>query len=398
MLMFKKIILIKKDWFKLKNGVKYDMLKIQNRKGVSIMVGYVLLVVFAVIIGAITFAWLKTYVPAEALNCPDGVSVFVSEAAFNDSTLKLNLSLRNNGRFDIAGYFIHASNDSSQELPTMDLSPYLNESFSGKRFGNSVVFDQGGNLFKTGEQERNIFDIPSEIGGLYSIRIIPTRFQEVDNRQRFVSCSGAKVQQLVGEPIVCIPKTCSSLGYTECNPPSWSQSDGCGGILDCGSCLSPEQCDVSGECYDPSNCMPAPNPTLPGVCGSMVCGTATNGTCGSVSCGTCITGFECNATGQCVSTIGNGVCDPGEDCSEPACAGQQAQCQTNYICQGGSCVLDTSGVSSCQGYCVLLGNYSTGFCTNSVGNCQNGGGVYQSVGDQWCTGGAQADTCCCTPL
>src|SRR3972149_7231492 len=274
-------------------------MSLQDKKGVSIMVGYVLLVVFAVIIGAITFAWLKTYVPAEALNCPDGVSVFVSEATFNDSTLKLNLSLRNNGRFDIAGYFIHASNDSSQELPTMDLSPYLNESFSGKRFGNSVVFDQGGNLFKTGEQERNIFDIPSEIGKPYSIRIIPTRFQEVDNRQRFVSCSDAKVQQLVGEPFVCIPKTCSSLGYTECNPSSWSQSDSCGGTLDCGSCLSPEQCDVSGECYDPTSCAPDVNP-----CGTQQCGTATNGTCGQVNCGPnnglCDSGFECDqATGQC---------------------------------------------------------------------------------------------------
>ena len=186
----------------------------QNRKGVSEMVGYILLVVFTVIMGAIVFAWLKTYVPAEALNCPDGVSVFVSEATFNDSTLKLDLSLRNNGRFDIAGYFIHATNSSSQGFPTIDLSPYLNESFSGKKFGNSVVFcttqescfGQEGNIFKTGDQKTNIFDIPSGITKIYSIRITPTRFQEENGRQRFVSCGNAKVLLLLRSPYSQLPQ------------------------------------------------------------------------------------------------------------------------------------------------------------------------------------------------
>ena len=102
-----------------------------------------------------------------------------------------------------------------------------------------------------------------------------------------------------------------------------------------------------------------------------------------------------------VSTIGNGVCDPGETCAdEPvACNGQRAQCQANYICQGGNCVLDTSGVSSCPGYCVLLGIYSNGACTSSAGTCQAGGGIYEPVGNQWCSlKDPQADTCCCVPL
>ena len=57
-----------------------------NKKGVSVIIGYVLLIAFAILISAGVYAWLKTYVPREPLNCPDGVSIFVKEAGFNSST------------------------------------------------------------------------------------------------------------------------------------------------------------------------------------------------------------------------------------------------------------------------------------------------------------------------
>lgn len=365
------------------------LLQDKNKKGVSEMVGYVLLVVFAVIIGAIVFTWLKTYVPAEALNCPDGVSIFIDGATFDSSNSQLELTLKNNGRFDIAGYFIHATNSSAQELPTIDLSPYLNESFGGKKFGNSVIIGQGenlsfgkeGNLFKTGDMKSNTFDIPPEIGELYSIRIVPTRFQEENKRQRFVSCSDAKVQQLIGEQCVpdCTGKVCGS--------------DGCGGS--CGSCSSGFFCDAIGQCISTS-CIPVSNP-----CGIRVCGTATNGTCGQVNCGTCNSGFTCNVTvGQCISDCGNGIINAGEGCDDGDTTsgdGCSSTCtvENYYSCVGQPSVC-TVNVASCPSYCVYLG-YSTGFCTNSEGNCAQSGGVYKSGGNQWCTGGAQADTCCCAP-
>ncbi len=43
------------------------------------------------------------------------------------------------------------------------------------------------------------------------------------------------------------------------------------------------------------DCIPAPDPTLSGICGSFTCGTADNGTCGSVSCGTCSPGSLCDS-------------------------------------------------------------------------------------------------------
>src|SRR6266542_2529920 len=106
-----------------------------------------------------------------------------------------------------------------------------------------------------GDMRTNIFDIPANLGNPYSARVIPVRYQEVDNRQRFVSCGDAKVQQLVTEPGVeniCIPSiTCLSLGYS-CNPPGWDKNNGCTlGALNCGSCSGGQSCNTTGQCETP---------------------------------------------------------------------------------------------------------------------------------------------------
>src|ERR1700722_6418274 len=40
---------------------------------------------------------------------------------------------------------------------------------------------------------------------------------------------------------MCTPKTCAQLGY-DCG----TNADGCGGTIDCGSCMSPQFCGAAG--------------------------------------------------------------------------------------------------------------------------------------------------------
>ena len=162
----------------------------KQKKGVSILVGYILLIVFAIIISGIAFVWLRSYVPRDSLACDEGTEIAISSASFTASSGILNITIKNNGRFSVSGYFIHASNTSGVDVDTIDLSLYLNESFGGKFFGNSILFlDSSGNSFDPGEQTSHRFDIPSTYGTIYTISLTPARFQVEDNKQRYVSCS-----------------------------------------------------------------------------------------------------------------------------------------------------------------------------------------------------------------
>ena len=78
----------------------------KTKRGVSIMIGYILLITFVIAISIFVYQWLKTYVPKEGLECPDGVSIYISKANINPNEGKLTLTLKNTGRFDINGVFV----------------------------------------------------------------------------------------------------------------------------------------------------------------------------------------------------------------------------------------------------------------------------------------------------
>ena len=131
-----------------------------NKKGISIIIGYVLLVTFAIILGGILYQWLKTYVPKDILKCPDGVSVFIEKVSCINiaDKLELNLTLKNNGRFAIAGYFIHATDDPSQELATIDLSKDHFE--GGNKDRSAILFSvEEDNPIKPNDRKKSRFNL-----------------------------------------------------------------------------------------------------------------------------------------------------------------------------------------------------------------------------------------------
>ena len=171
----------------------------KNKKAISPMIGYILLISSAVLMSVIVYAWLKTYVPQAALECPDTTSIFIKNyTCISDN--QLNLTIRNNGNFNVAGYFVRIANVSGQELATVDLSSQLQIQFGGAIVGNSVLFDESdsGNSFIPNEESTSVFNI-TDINYIYFIELTPIRIQEVNNRDRTASCGDAKIK----EEIVC---------------------------------------------------------------------------------------------------------------------------------------------------------------------------------------------------
>lgn len=169
----------------------------RNKRGLSMIIGYVLLITISIVMSVIVFQWLRGYVPKDAIKCSEGTSILIKDISYNCISKTLNVTIKNNGKFSVNGYFIHASNKTNEEIATIDLSSKI--IFGGNVSGSSITFSQDRNSLTPDEPtnaKKSIFNV-SGYGTLYKIEIIPTRFQEEDGKNRFVSCGDAKIKETV---------------------------------------------------------------------------------------------------------------------------------------------------------------------------------------------------------
>lgn len=176
----------------------------KNKKGISIVIGYILLIAISIVMSIIVYQWLSTYVPTESLECNEGSSLFISSINYDCVNDRLNITVKNNGRFSLQGYFIHASNKTADEIATIDLSHNITDKTgqidTSKIYGNSIIFDDlTENALNPGSPSLSTFDVRGYENGLKKIEIIPTRIQDIKGVKRLVTCGNAKIE----ETLVC---------------------------------------------------------------------------------------------------------------------------------------------------------------------------------------------------
>ncbi|WP_300095934.1 hypothetical protein [Flavobacterium sp.] len=93
------------------------MLQLKNKKAISEMLAYVLLIVIALAIGGLVYSWTLLNIPKDNENCPEDVSLIIKNYACSDGYLQLNLL--NKGLFDISGFYIRANNESGRARTIM---------------------------------------------------------------------------------------------------------------------------------------------------------------------------------------------------------------------------------------------------------------------------------------
>lgn len=173
-------------------------IKKKNKKGVSIMLGYILLITFGIIISVLVYSYLKTYVPKDILKCPDETSLFIKEITCENNIM--TIVLKNNGKFNLSGYYIHGTNSTTQELATIDLSQNVtSDSQNGPiPVGNVVMFFMSStNTFAPNQEKTHNYTIKGIT--LSSIEIIPMRYEQKGRSMRLASCGNAKIF----EEIIC---------------------------------------------------------------------------------------------------------------------------------------------------------------------------------------------------
>jgi len=82
-----------------------------DKKGVSLMIGYVLLIVIVISLSIAVFAYLKLYLPKDQPKCQDNVILSIDEVTCVVSETvptqyEVSVTLTNRGLFNINGAFI----------------------------------------------------------------------------------------------------------------------------------------------------------------------------------------------------------------------------------------------------------------------------------------------------
>jgi hypothetical protein len=182
----------------------------------------------------------------------------------------------------------------------------------------------------------------------------------------------------------CTPTTCAALGYT-CG----FADNGCGAMLYCGGCISPQYC---------------------GGGGFNQCGTGPDGGCSLTTCQKL--GFDCGLTNDgCGNVLDCNTTDAGDGCIPPAycggggfnkcgnpllppwCGAPGQPCCPGESCDGGGCCVGEQCVAAGQ----PCGQEFTSTC--KAGSCGSCGGLGQPCCDvslwSWCprTGDHQGPSC-----
>ena len=169
-----------------------------NKKGISSIIGYILLISFVVVISGIVYTWMQSYVPQDLPACPDSVSMIV-DASCTGNTLKVTLD--NNGLFDISGYYIKGAT-SADGVATIDLG--ANNGFidpdGDPTKDDSYVPEQGFIRFKNlefGAEDTAKVHTFTLTPGIVAIEVTPMKAELEGSKYRVVSCSKAKVRKAI---------------------------------------------------------------------------------------------------------------------------------------------------------------------------------------------------------
>jgi hypothetical protein len=164
---------------------------INSKKGISIMIGYVLLISAAVFMSFIVYQWMKSYIPKDTPECPDEVSILVTRAECvqgEDGINKIEVEIENNGLFSIRGYVINGKTEYG-DIVSLYSTSWFFAFQSGDCIPGCVV--QGGAAF--GDSAGTEYQIQT-------IEIIPVRQETNDEGiTQDALCGNSKITKKLSE-------------------------------------------------------------------------------------------------------------------------------------------------------------------------------------------------------
>ncbi len=131
---------------------------IENKKGLSDLISYVLLIVIAIGMSIGVYSYLKVYVPNEKISCTNDVTLSLQEYVCSENSL--NLTLFNSGLFKSDAILIRIKEPNRKISTILDQEKFF--------------------PFMPGEFQSVVLTTPS-LNGEYELEIQPEQFTE-DNK------------------------------------------------------------------------------------------------------------------------------------------------------------------------------------------------------------------------
>lgn len=97
-----------------KRGLINKRGRMKSKKAVSEMVGYVLLIVIAISVSILVYAFLSSLPWIKPEACPDDTSLMIEDYSCYGKIF--NLTVKNNGLHSLDGFYIHISNDTKKPV------------------------------------------------------------------------------------------------------------------------------------------------------------------------------------------------------------------------------------------------------------------------------------------
>lgn len=113
-----------------------------NKKAVSEIVAYALLISISLSLAGMVFIWLKNYMPQDtsSIECEENIGLIIKDYYYSCDNKTLNLTLENKGLFDIAGYVIRVNNFTLAKIGIYTLNKTGKFLFAGEVHKESYLF------------------------------------------------------------------------------------------------------------------------------------------------------------------------------------------------------------------------------------------------------------------
>ena len=157
---------------------RFGFSRFRDKKGLSNLIAYVLLIGISLSLSIMVYGWLKFYVGgSELVECPSNVNIIIdSYTCSSGDDGNLTVTVKNKGLFDVEGYVLRVHNRSDAEFGVHD-------------------FNETGSFLSPGDNVTTVYSFPFSDDDIVYVTLADVQpFVDVDGKR--VYCESYSSQKI----------------------------------------------------------------------------------------------------------------------------------------------------------------------------------------------------------